>query len=298
MAIYDSSALGTANNLITFNDFENSPLYRVIRRAPTRREVREFDIALPEHTGVADFQTFIGKTYFIIDGIMYPNDTDEFYEGRRVLRKLGSLAFEQDDALSDDGYVPYVFTEDITKQMFVKVLYVDMQEATRQGIVQPFRILCKVKYPVIFGYSTIQTLLGDSTATTSGSSNLPFTLPHAIGLTTYSSNGTLNNTGDLATFPTITVYGPVTTPRITNSTTGEYIEVGVTLATSSDSLIITYDQDSLSFTQAGNTVLSNLTSTSTLFKLRTGTNNLSFSGATVGAGAYATVSTYPAWSLS
>jgi hypothetical protein len=269
-------------------------------RQPTRREIVEFDIKLPEGIGDADFQTHIGKTYLILSGTMYPKDEATYDQGRRLLRKLASLEIQQADADSDQGYVPYKWTESegIDKQLFVKVLYVDLPESSSNGLKQPFRLLCKIKYPVIFGQTSISANLGSSTATTSGSSGLPFGLPKGIGATTYSSNGTLTNSGDTATYPTITVYGPVTNPRVTNSTTGEYIEVGVNLATISDSLSIIYDQDTLSITQAGNTVLSSLTSGSTLFKIRSGANNLSLTGSAMGTGCYATVSALPAWALS
>lgn len=300
MSIYRESELGTSNNSITFNELGVYPYYRMKQRQPTRREITEFDIKLPEGIGDADYQTHIGKTYLILAGTMYPKDEATYDEGRRLLRKLASLEIQQADADSDAGYVPYKWTESegIDKQLFVKVLYVDLPESSSNGLKQPFRLLCKIKYPVIFGQTTVTATLGSSTATTSGSSNLPFTLPRAIGLTTYSSNGSFNNAGDTPTFPTITVFGPISTPRVTNSTTGEYIEVATSLATASDSLIINYDADTLSITVAGNTVMSSLTSTSTLFKLRSGINNLSLTGATVGTGAYATVAALPAWSLS
>lgn len=300
MPLYELSTIGTASNSISFNDDSLPQYYRLTRRTPTRRELVEFDIKLPEQTGDTDFQSFIGKMYLILEGVMFPTDDASFDIGRRKLRKLASLDIEQADTNSDMGYVPYKWNESdgYNKQLFLKVMYVDLPETTRQGMKQPFRILCKIKYPVIFGQTAISFTLGDSAATTSGSSNLPFTLPRAIGLTTYSSNGSVTNPGDLASFPqSITVYGPMTTPRITNSTTGEYVEVNTTLATTSDSLIITYDQDSQVITQAGNSVLNLLTTSSTLFKLRAGNNNLTLTGATVGSGAYASGSVLPAWPL-
>lgn len=300
MSIYRESTLGTSTNKLTFNHLGTYPYYRMTQRQPTRREIVEFDIKLPEGTGDADYQTLIGKTYLVLSGTMYPKDEATYDQGRRLLRKLASLEIQQGDADSDDGYVPYKWTESegIDKQLFVKVLYVDLPESSRNGLKQPFRLLCKIKMPVIYGQTAVTATLGSSTATTSGSSNLPFTLPRALGLTTYSSTGAITNSGDLPTYPTFQVFGPISNPRITNSTTGEYIEVTTNLLTSSDSLIVAYDQDSLSLTVAGNSVLSNLTSGSKFFKLQPGINQLSLSGATVGTGAYASAAALPAWSLS
>jgi hypothetical protein len=301
VSIFRTSTLGTTTNQVTFNLLGTYPYFRLTTRQPTRREIVEFDIKLPETTGDADFQTLIGKTYLVLAGTMYAGSGETAYDlGRKALRKVSSLIIQQADSDSDQGYVPYKWSESdgFDKQLFVKVLYVDLPESSRNGLKQPFRILCKIKYPVIFGQTAITANLGSSTATTSGSSNLPFTLPRAIGLTTYSSTGAMDNVGDTPTYPSFTVLGPISNPKITNTTTGEYIQVNVNLATSSDSLIIIYDQDTLSITQAGNSVLSSLATGSTLFKLVAGVNNLALSGATVGTGAYATAAALPAWALS
>ena len=296
--IFDPSTLGTSNNSITFNDDTAEIYYRLKNRVPQRREIREFDIPLQENTGIADFQSFIGKTLFLLEGTMYPDDENAFHEGRRALRKLASLAIEQDDADSDYGYVPYKWTEDEDKQLFMKIVYVDLPENSKQGIKQPFRIFAKVKYPVIFSQTATTTTIGDSSATTSGNSDLPFVLPVVLGASTYSSNRSITNSGDLPTYPTFVIYGPVNRPRITNNTTGEYIEVDVNLATGSDTLTINYDQDSFVIDQNSGSVISDLTSGSTLFKINSGTVSLTLTGTSVGTGAYATASIYSAWPLS
>lgn len=301
MSIYQPSTLGTSTNKITFNQLGAFPYYRTTMRQPTRREIVEFDIKLPEGTGDADYQTLIGKTYLLISGTMYPGSQATYYAaGRRALRNLASLEIQQGDAESDQGYVPYTWIEEdgYFQQLFLKVLYVDLPENSHNGLKQPFRLLCKIKYPVIFSQSVFTASLGNSGATTSGTSNLPFTLPLAIGLTSYTSNGAFNNVGSLPTYPSIQINGPISNPRVTNSTTGEFIQVNVNLLTTGDTLSITYDQDTLSITTSTGSVLSSLTSDSTLFKLRAGTSQLTLSGATVGSGASATVSARAAWPLS
>lgn len=300
MPIYDVSTVGTSLNEITFNDDSANPFYRMKRRSVTRREIEEFDIKLPEGTGDADFQSYIGKSYTVLEGTMYPDDETSFDNGKKALRKLASLATEQADANSDQGYVPMKWPENdgYNKQLFVKVMYVDIPESSANGLKLPFRLVCKVKYPVIFGQTQVTTSIGSAAASTSGGVGYPFNYPVAYGATTYSSSGSIVNAGDLPTYPTIQVIGPITLPRVTNSTTGEYIEFNVSLATTSDSIIITYDQDTFTATQAGNSVMNGLTSGSTLFTVRPGTNNLTLSGATVGTGSYATMSIFPAWSLS
>lgn len=300
MALFDIATIGTSNNQITFNDDTADPYYRARRRSVTRREVDEFDIKLPEQSGDADFESWIGKSYLVLDGKLYPGDDPaSLDEGKKALRKLASLEYSQADNDADEGYVPYKWPEEdgYDKQIFLKVMYVDMPETTSQTI--PFRLLCKIKQPKIYSQEIVTSTIGSTTSSTSGSSNLSFTLPRAIGLTTYNSTGAVTLAGDLSSYPlSITITGPITTPRITNSSTGEYIEVDTTLADSSESLSIIYDEDSLSITQGGNSKLDKLSSSSTLFKLRSGVNDLVLTGATIGSGATASIPAYHTWPLS
>lgn len=299
MAIYDQSTLGTSANQITFNDYSSTPVYRVISRAPQRRDVRELDIPIPFESGISDFETLLGKYVYVLDGIMYPGGESEYDSGLAALRKLASLDIQQDDPLSDDGYVPYVFSEfSQDKQIFMKVLYVQVPESTRKGLVQPFRLICKIKDPVIYG-STIKiaSTQGTDPSTTSGSGIYPFSYPIVFGASTYSVTSAATNTGDLPVYPlSITVYGPVNTPVITNDTTGESIRVEENLGSSSNILRISYDKDSLTSTVDGVNVLGS--TSGTFFKLRPGPNEITLTGSSIGSGAYVEVTYRDGWPLS
>ena len=317
MAIFDTFYIGTQDNRVVFNDENTDPYMRVVRRYPTRREVREFDIPLPESLGIADFETLIGKTYMVIEGKMYPNEESSFHTGRETLRKLASLTVQQDDANSDSGYVPMVWSENIDKQLNIKIVYVDMQESTKQGIIQPFRLLCKVKYPVIFASTPKSGIvsIGSASANFGGAyipsvipmqiggqessgSVLPFTLPAVLGATVGAGTIELENTGDLPTWPTITINGPVNKPRLTNISTGQFIELNVNLTSTSDSAIISYDQDSINVTALNQNAYGLMTAGSSLFKVKPGVNAFTLTGSSVGTGAKATVTFQSAYSLS
>lgn len=301
MSLYDTGYIGTTANRITLNDFTTTPVYRLISRQPQRRQVRELDIPIPFESGISDFETLIGQTAYIIEGIMYPGSESEFDSGLAALRKLASLEISQDDNLSDDGYVPYIWSEfTTTKQLFLKVLYVDVREDTRKGLVQPFRLICKVKDPTIHSYTLHTASTGSfDSAEASGDSEYSFEYPVVYGASLYSVTSNANNAGDLPAYPqAITVYGPVSDPKITNATTGEYIQVNTTLSSGSNVLSIVYDKDSLSVTVDGVSVLPDVTSASTYFKLQPGGNDITLEGTTVSTGAYATVSFYDAWPLS
>lgn len=299
MSIYSSSYLGTATNRITFNgtDF---PIYRVQNRRPQQRQIRDLDIPVPFENGISDFETLIGKTAYIIEGTMYPGGESEYDDGLRRLRKLASLEIAQDDALADGGYVPYVFDEyERSKQIFMKVLYVDCPESTRKGLVQPFRLVCKIKDPTIYGATLKQASTGEAAfGTASGTAIYPFQYPIIYGASTASVSVDANNIGDVPVYPvSINIKGPVSSPRITNTTTGEYIQVGVNLATSSNELIIAYDKDSLIVTLDGVSVINQVTTGSTYFKIPPGSNIFSLTGSSISDGSYAVVSFYDGYSL-
>ena len=300
MSIYNQSTLGTATNQITFNDVTTFPVFRVVSRRPQQRQLRELDIAIPFENGVSDFLTLLGKTAYVIQGIMYPGGESQYDDGLRQLRKLASLDISQADALSDIGYVPYVFEEySRNKQIFMKVLYVDLPESTRKGLVQPFTLICKVKDPTIYGATLKQISTSQANFTlATGSATYPFKYPILYGASTSSVSTDANNEGDVPVYPVgINIYGPINAPKWQNVNTGEYIQVNQNLASSSNVLSIAYDKDSLSVLLDGVSVLSSVTTNSTYFKLPPGSNNFSLTGTTIGTGAYATMSYYDGYSL-
>lgn len=299
MSIYDISTLGEADNQILFNG-STLPIYRVISRAPQSRQLRQLDIPIPFEDGIADFLTLEGGSAYVIQGKMYPGSELDYDNGLAALRKLSSLDIEQNDASSDDGYVPYAFTEFAqSKQVFLKVLYVDLPESTQKGLVQPFRLVCKIKDPTIFSANSyLATTQGSDPTLNSGSALLPHTLPLLLGASTYSTSSVATNNGDLSSYPvSIKVHGPINNPTITNSTTGEFITVNTNVALNSI-LTVAYSKETLTADVDGVSVLNNVTTASTFFKLITGANNITLNGSSFSSGAYVEVVYYSTWPLS
>lgn len=300
MSIYGSSYIGTATNRVNFNT-TTFPIFRIQSRRPQQRQIRDLDIPIPFEAGISDFETLEGKSAYIIEGVMYPGTESQYDSGLASLRKLASLDISQDDSASDDGYVPYVYSEfSQDKQINMKVLYVDIPENTRKGLVQPFRLVCKVKDPVIQS-ATAKTAStqGVDPTTLGGAAVYAFSYPIVYGATTYAASNVAINAGDLPYYPSsIQVVGPVNSPTITNTTTGEFITVATNLSSSSDVLSITYDKDSLSVTVNGVSVLSSVSASSTFFKLEPGNNIITLTGSSLSSGAYVVVNYRDTWPLS
>jgi hypothetical protein len=232
---------------------------------------------------------------------MYPSGESTYDSGLMALRSVCSLDLNQADILSDNGYVPYLWGDALgQKQIFMKPLYVELSETTKQGFVQPFQILAKIKDPTIYG-GTLQTAsTGQANPSTgAGSAVYSFTYPIAYGSSVFSVSADCNNTGTLPVYPVdITVNGPVTNPRVTNTKTGEFIEVDITLSSTHDQLNIIYDKDTLNINVNGVNAASHLTTSSTLWKVRPGTNTIQLSGQSLSTGAIAQVQFYSGWPLS
>jgi hypothetical protein len=249
-----------------------------------------------------DFETLTGQYTYLIQGTMYPANEADSDSGVAALRKLASLEVSQVDNLADDGYVPYVWKEASRyKLLFVKVLYVNVVDNVKQGLIKQFSLICKIKDPTIFGeeLKTATTAQVDLSGTT-GSFKYPVKYPEAYGASLYSTSNTAYNEGDIPVYPfAITVYGPCVNPKITNSRTGEYIELqGVTLSNSLNIATLTYDKDSIAVQVDGTNALARVTNTSTFFKLVPGGNLITLSGSSVSNGAYLTVQYRDAWPLS
>lgn len=303
MSVYTRATLGTSANQIVFNDYTLDPVFRVMARAPSKWQIRQQDLPVPFESGDSDFLTLLGSAAYILSGKMYPASEGSYDSGLAALRTVCSLDIEQADLLSDTGYVPYKWGDaggNLTKQVFMKPLYVQLAETTKQGFVQPFTIYAKIKDPTIFSgtiktASTQQANFSQST----GSFVLPVAFPVVIGATLFTVSSNAQNLGTLPTYPvSIQVHGPVNTPRITNTTTGEYIEVAVNLTTTNDILTISYDKDTFSIDLNGTSKIQNLSTASTLFKIRPGGNVITLTGSSVSTGAYASLTYYDAWPLS
>jgi len=307
MSIFSRSTLGYSDNQVVFNDIATDPYYRVEVRVPQKYQIREQDLPTPFESGVSDFNTLLGQVVYLIEGIMYPRSQDTYDSGLQKIRDVSNLDLEQTDpyistVFSNDGYVPFMWGDslgDLSKQLFVKVLYVLAAESTKQGYVVPFKLFCKVKDPTIYS-GTLQTAstLAGTPGSTTGSAVYPFAYPIVFGATYYTVSATATNTGAVPTYPqSIDVYGPVTNPKITNGATGEYIQVNVTLNSSTDHLQIIYNKDYLGVTLNGVNNLNNVTNDSTYFKIHPGGNGISLTGSSISSGSYCTVAYYSGFSL-
>jgi len=302
MSVYTPAKLGEADNQVLLNTYTTDPVYRITARAASKWQIRQQDLPVPFESGSDDFLTLLGESAYIITGKMYPSSEQAYDEGLNALRTVASLDVEQADPASAEGYVPYTWGDsdgNFSKQIFVKPLYCQIAETTKQGFVQPFTIYCKVNDPTIYsGVVKVATTQTSNVSVTTGAAVFAIAFPVIFGATLLAVSSTAQNNGTMAGYPaSIQVFGPVNVPKITNTTTGEYIQININMTSGSDVLTIIYGKDLYSVVFNGTSVINDIITGSTLFKLKPGGNIISLTGSSVSTNAYAQVNYYDTYPL-
>jgi hypothetical protein len=295
VALYDPATIGAPDNQLLLNT-PGGVFFRAIGRKATFSDIREFNTLIPSAGGVEDYRTLLGAVNWVLQGKMYPNTQYDYEQGIRNLRAVADLDLEQVDVYDPDGYVPYIWSEtDQDKQLLVKILYADFTETTK--LTMPFTLYCTIKTPRLYGTTLRTAGTGNSAGILTGGVGFPSGFPFPFGATTYAIGATASNAGDRGAEPNnIVITGPIVNPIFTNTTTGEYIQVNVTMNIG-DTLIIIYDSDNVSIELNGNSVYGSLNTDSTLFLVKPGANTFSLTGTSMGAGASGTITFLDTWSL-
>ena len=109
-----------------------------------------------------------------------------------------------------------------------------------------------------------------------GGLEIPMTIPMSISALAESQ--VIDNTGDLATYPTITIPGAFTNPKLTNVTTGKVIHFsGLTVAGGEEFVV---DMDAQTAKVDGTSVMQYRTSASEAWPLEPGENTVKFETST------------------
>lgn len=129
-------------------------------------------------------------------------------------------------------------------------------------------------------------------APTGGSGGLtyPITYPLVYGVAATPSNATCTNTGDTPTNPTLVITGPITTPRVVNSTLTRAIEFDIDLA-AGQTLVVDTDRGTVLLDGVTDRLYtrSNFSVPVEHFELAPGDNNLTLVADVFGSGAQVSV---------
>jgi len=131
------------------------------------------------------------------------------------------------------------------------------------------------------------------TVETVGGFSIPFSIPFSFTGGTGGAT-TIVNAGDAVAYPLITLDGPLTNPRITNSTVGRFLQLNLTINTGSSVVI---DMRNKTIVQGGTTNRINaMTSTSKWWWIDPGANTIALSTSVASEAGTAAITWHDAYS--
>lgn len=211
----------------------------------------------------------------------------------QATRDLARAIFQMACPVSD--LATFTYNEPTPKQMLVR----------RSGrITETSPTLADVQFSAVLvapdprKYSTTLSTMSTTTASTSGGLALPFAAPFTFGSIPPAGSVVCTNAGTFECRPVITLAGPITSPTVTNITTGDTISFSTLALASGDTLII--DTDSRQAVYNG--ALRSADATSSWWNLQptvpgvagSGDNTIQLGGTTTGSGSMS-ISWRSAW---
>ena len=195
-------------------------------------EIRNEEIVKEGQHGVWDFYSFYGKRLIIFEGIIIGRTEAECHEQKELMSLVTQLPSQPDS--SDDGTVVIQWTDPLGRDVEIEAKLSSSINFTRPlGYKTQLNFILQLKSPnpIIEG----QELLSEAgfLSWEMGSIHLPMLMPSLIDIVR-ENIVTVDNGGNVVTNSTIRLYGssyfPITNPRVTNLTTGKFMQVNVTLA--------------------------------------------------------------------
>lgn len=261
---------------ITINDHSDPENFIALQQYPTMEvDIRNDEINREGQHGIWDFFSFYGKRVFVFEGVIVGEDEDSVTTLKNALDSVCRLPSQPTS--SNDGTVLVQWTDPNGKaweseaKLSSPIAYSrNIQEKYRLD----FMVTLKSPNPVILSQATIETngVRGYPT----GAFTLPFSLPFAIGVS-YINKFEVDNDGSMETDITFRMYGgthfPITNPQMSNLTTGEFMQLDVTLADENEYIEVNTKTGSV-VDQDGVDQSGNIHSGSTFPRLAVGTNEL------------------------
>jgi len=209
---------------------------------------------------------FYAPREIVVNGTIMASSCDEAEELRCQLL----------EALPIRTSLPFIFTTESGANFYTDVYFINLEMDVINDIHAPFQLTLLAPDPYFYR-------VGSGSGTTDPTGWFTDTLYRIIGggyVTPYelpvdwapgSTPTVINNTNGIDVYPQIILEGVFTNPRITNETTGEYIEITAT-TTSTDTIII--DIYARTVTLNGGSILGSLLIGSSFWSLEPGNNSI------------------------
>ena len=262
----------TLTNLVNSNSFvfndDNCPLNQWTMDVDLRSEDRERPL---EH-GLYPSYTYYGRRIFHGEGALL-DDTPTGYMTRRLQLQSALIlpprsGFREPFQL-DMRYAGIVPT---LRSYCTLDAYPELPMATPNWSLTEFFISLKSFDPVMYDATTYSTT-APTPAIVPGVS-FPLTFPILFFGTT-AATVLSHNSGNILTYPTVTIYGPVTNPRIYNIAKDEIVRLDGLILNNGDAVTVDF-KDRTAISSAGGNTYATITNDSTFWTLDPGDNQWTF----------------------
>lgn len=239
-------------------------------------ELRHSEEARQGQHGILDYDTFVGKRAIVFEGQLIAPDREKMVQLVDKFQKaFTTSAFPS----KDDGYREMLFTEEdgVAKKVFAKVENMpEYEEELGFPYVRNFIVSLKCKEPRKLSQATTAQD-GIKADYLGGQLKLPTKLPVQFGWD-YLYKKILNNAGNFAASPKITIYAPCVNPKILNRTYNVFMQFIATLSGNDYLEIDVLEGTATIYREGGGTedALLVLTNNSEFFYLLSGDNEVVF----------------------
>ncbi len=235
--------------VIKFNDLTDPKNWYQILSIMLDTEVR--NVEDPKmNEGIEDFSSILGKGILKIKAAVIAESPAKLNELIYNLKEAFNPRLTQENSSSDEGYLPFQWTDVVgadtfNLQVYAKPVEIPKFVRNEKGSGTIVEITCKIKEPKKVSQST-----------------------KTVTLTNAAATGTNDNDGDMPAYPVITITGPTAAnPKVLYSQTGEYIQLDTTIASGH---VVTIDCKKATITDNGTNIYSYKNAGSTFFDLKSG----------------------------
>lgn len=261
---------------VIINDHTDPENLIALQKYPSMEvDIRNDEINREGQHGVWDFFSFYGKRVFVFEGVIIGEDEDSVTTLKKSLDFICQLPAQP--LSGDDGTVLIQWTDPNGKawESEAKISSAinygrDMHQKFRLN----FMLVLKAPDPLILSQSTIET--DGVRGYPMGGFMLPFNVPFIIGVS-YINKFDVENNGTIPADITFRMFGgthfAITNPRMTNLTTGEFMQIDISLADETEFIEVNTKTGAV-VDQDGVDRSGNIHSGSTFPRLAIGTNEM------------------------
>lgn len=292
-----NSIITYGSTRITLNDLSNvHSHYRFSLVRPDQVVVRQSKDYIPGNNEVNFFDANLGERVIQLVGVVRGATEADLYQKIIDLKEAFNPISCEDDVSGTGGFLPLKWTDEgQTAKMYLAkpMRLADVTESDNTGWERKFNIYLETENPFAIGQASKSYTLSPDTGSGGTGGAIPATIPMIVaGGSAYYGTAVAVNAGDIAAHCTVTLNNQMSGPKISNETTGEYLQFTTDVAMNDgDSLAIDLKDGTAWLTSGGvvSNVIKYLTASSRFFQIQAGNNTIKLTADSLDSTASATL---------